>query len=90
MQVFVDHANLMHYWHPQKVNHRVTHYILTLANYNIHIQHCPGPQNQVDALSRQPDYDEGKGDKLEVTPLPPYLFGEKAWSATLDVLVEES
>jgi len=49
-----------------------------LANYNIHIQHCPGPQNQVDALSRQPDYDEGKGDKLEVTPLPPYLFGEKA------------
>ncbi len=63
--------------------------ILTLADYNIHIQHHPGPQNWADALSRQPDYDEGKEDNLEVTLLPPYLFGEKARSAALDALVEE-
>ena len=80
----------MHYRHPQKVNQRVAHYILTLADYNIHIQHHPGPQNRANALSRQPDYNEGKEDNLEVTPLPPYLFGEKAQLATLDALVEES
>ena len=45
VQVFVDHANLLHYRHPQKVNRRVAHYILTLADYNIEIHHCPGPLN---------------------------------------------
>ena len=29
VQVFVDHANLLHYCHPQKVNRQVAHYILT-------------------------------------------------------------
>jgi RNase H-like domain found in reverse transcriptase len=45
VKVFVDHANLLHYRHPQKVNRRVARYILTLANNNIHIQYRPGPQN---------------------------------------------
>jgi hypothetical protein len=53
----VDHANLLHYWHPQKVNQRIARYILILANYHILLQHRPGPQNWADALSRRPDYD---------------------------------
>jgi len=76
VKVFVDHANLLHYRHPQKVNRRIARYILTLADYNIQLQHCPGPQNRADALSRRPDYDQGETDNIEVTPLPPYLFGE--------------
>ena len=43
VKVFVDHANLLHYQHPQKINRRVARYILTLADYNIQIQHRPGP-----------------------------------------------
>jgi hypothetical protein len=39
VQVFVDHANLLHYRHPQKVNRRVARYILTLADYNLQIHH---------------------------------------------------
>jgi hypothetical protein len=35
VKVFVDHANLLHYRHPQKVNQRIARYILTLADYNI-------------------------------------------------------
>ena len=66
-QVFVDHANLLHYRHPQKVNRRMARYILTLADYNIEIHHRPGPLNRADALSRRPDYDEGKEDNNEVT-----------------------
>jgi hypothetical protein len=72
----VDHANLLHYRHPQKVNRRIARYILTLADYNILLQHQPGPQNQADALSKRPDYDQGEEDNKEVTPLPPYLFGD--------------
>ena len=45
VKVFVDHANLLHYRHPQKINRRVARYILTLVDYNIQIQHRPGPQN---------------------------------------------
>jgi hypothetical protein len=90
VKVFVDHANLLHYRHPQKVNRRVARYILTLADYNIHIQYRPGPQNRADALSRRPDYDHGEEDNMEVTPLPASLFGEKARSTALDTIIEES
>jgi hypothetical protein len=62
VKVFVDHANLLHYRHPQKVNRRIARYILTLADYNIQIQHCPGPSNRADALSQRPDYDQEEED----------------------------
>ena len=76
MKVFVDHANLLHYRHPQKVNQRIARYILTLADYNIQIQHCPGPSNRADALSWRPNYDQGEEDNSQVTPLPSDLFRE--------------
>ena len=74
VQVFIDHANLLHYRHPQKVNRRVAQYILMLADYNIQIQHRPGTQNRADLLSRRPDYDDRREDNKEVTPLPMMLF----------------
>jgi hypothetical protein len=90
VKVFVDHANLLHYRHPQKVNQRIARYILTLADYHILLQHRPGPQNRADALSQRPDYDQGEEDNQEVTPLPPYLFGDSIRSAALEALIEES
>jgi hypothetical protein len=92
VQVFVDHANLLqlHYRHPQKVNRRIAQYILTLANYNIHIQYRPEPQNCADALSRRPDYDDGREDNRDVTPLPLHLFVEQLQSSALETLIEES
>ncbi len=74
VQVFIDHVNLLHYRHPQKVNRRVAWYILTLADYNIQIQHQPEAQNRADPLSRRPDYDKGKKDNKEVMPLFTKLF----------------
>jgi hypothetical protein len=90
VQVFVDHANLLHYRHPQKVNRRIARYILTLADYNLEIHHRPGPQNRADALSRRPDYDDGKEDNQDVIPLPNSLFIEKLRSAALEALIQES
>ena len=74
VQVFVDHTNLLHYRHPQKVNRRVAQYILTLADYNIQIQHRPGTLNRADPLSRRLDYDDRKKDNKEITPLSMTLF----------------
>ena len=33
VKVFVDHTNLLHYQHPQKINRRIARYILTLVDY---------------------------------------------------------
>src|SRR5260221_12563433 len=45
VQVYVDHANLLHYRHPQKYNRSVARYILTLADYNIQLHHRAGLLN---------------------------------------------
>ncbi len=82
----MDHANLLHYQHPQKVNQRVARYILTLADYNIQLYHRAGLMNRANELSRRPDYDNGKEDNKEVTPLPTALFTK---STTLDHLIKE-
>jgi RNase H-like domain found in reverse transcriptase len=59
VKVFLDHANLAYYHHPQKISCCVTWGINTLAQYNFKIIHKPGDQNCTDALSRQPDYPTG-------------------------------
>ena len=45
-----------------------------MQDYNFVIQHIPGDSNKSDALSRQPDYDQGTHDNTNVTVLPPHLF----------------
>ena len=89
VQVFVDHANLLHYRYPQKVNRQVACYILTLADYNIEIHHRSGSLNHADALSRRPDYDKGRENNSEVVPLPASLFTEQLRTAILDALIQE-
>ncbi len=92
VQVFVDHANLLYYRHPQKVNQRVARYIFTLADYNIQIQHRPGTQNRADPLSRRPNYDNRKEDNKEVTPLPMKLFNTVLRSTSLhnDITLQQT
>jgi hypothetical protein len=51
VRVFSNHANLVYYRHPQKINHCVAWGINTLAQYNFEIIHKPGLQNRADALS---------------------------------------
>ena len=45
-----------------------------MQDYNFVIQHIPGKSNKSDALSRQPDYNQGTSDNTNVTVLPPHLF----------------
>ena len=51
VQVFVDHANLTHYQHPQKINQQVVCYINSLLEFNYILKHLLGTLNRADALS---------------------------------------
>ena len=46
VQVFVDHANLTHYCHPQKINRHVARYINSLSEFNYVLKHLPGTLNR--------------------------------------------
>src|SRR5579863_7708577 len=74
VQVFVDHANLTHYHHPQKINRRVARYINSLSEFNYVLKHLPGTLNHADGLSRRPDHDDGSNDNKQVVALPNHVF----------------
>ena len=74
IQVFVDHANLTHYCHPQKITHCIACYINTLLEYNYILRHLPGTLNCTDSLSCQPDYNDGLDNNEHVVALPDHVF----------------
>ena len=75
IKVFSDHMNLQYWRDPQKISRRVAHEVLELADYDIEIHHLKGSANgRADALSRQPDFDQGEGDNKGVVVLPDALF----------------
>jgi hypothetical protein len=74
VQVFVNHANLTYYCHPQKILHHVAQYINNLSKFHFELKHIAGPANRVDALSRWPDYNDGSNDNKDVVALPDHLF----------------
>ena len=75
IKVFSDYRNLQYWRDPQKISRRVARKVLELADYDIEIHHLKGSANgQADALSRQPDFDQGKEDNEGVVVLPDALF----------------
>ena len=75
IKIFSDHPNLQYWRDPQKISRRVAREVLELADYDYEIHHLKGKENgRADALSRRPDYDQGKGDNEGVTVLPDAVF----------------
>ena len=75
IKVFSDHMNLQYWRDPQKISRRLAREVLELADYDIEIHHLKGSVNGwADALSRQPDFDQGEGDNEGVVVLPDALF----------------
>jgi len=81
--VLMDHNNLQYWRHPQRINRRIAHYLLCLADYNVQLKHQPGVTNKANHSSRRPDYDQGTEDNSEVTALPNHLFTNILNLATL-------
>ena len=88
--IYTDHANLLYWQEPHKINRRVARAVIQLAEYRIKLVHIPGTKNtHADALSRRPDYDTGDNNNQDVTVLPKELFvranqdsNEDIWSYT--------
>jgi hypothetical protein len=74
VQVFIDHANLTYYRHPQKISCYVARYINDLLDYHFKLKHIVGTANRADALSWWPDYDDGLNDNEDVVALLDHLF----------------
>jgi hypothetical protein len=83
VQVFVDHANLTYYCHPQKIPQHVAWYINDLSDYNFELKHIAGTANCVDVLSWCPDYDDGSNDNENIVALPDHLFLHQVSTVTL-------
>jgi RNase H-like domain found in reverse transcriptase len=85
--VITDHANLQYYRQPQKINQCVARYLADLANYQFTLVHKPGVSNKADHLSRQPDYNEGKGDNEDIQVLLNKLFANTIMSLDVEQAV---
>ena len=90
IKVFSDHMNLQYWRDPQKISRRVAREVVKLTDYDIEIHHLKGKDNgQADALSRQPDYDQGEGDNKNVVVLPDHIFVQTAELSWVDRQDEE-
>jgi len=73
--LITDHANLMFWKHPRKVNRWVAQWFAELQDYWFEIKHVPGKTHTAaDFLSRPFVDNKGKQDNEDVVVLPPELF----------------
>jgi RNase H-like domain found in reverse transcriptase len=73
--ILTDHANLLHWKSPRKLNRQTAHWHGKLQNYNFKLQHIPRKLHMAaDALSRPPGANEGKDDNQHMTIIPEVAF----------------
>ena len=73
--IVTDHANLLYWKSPRKLNRQTTRWHVELQDYHFTLQHTPGNlHTAADALSRPPGPDEGKEDNQEITMIPKSTF----------------
>ena len=74
-EVQTDHANLLFWKSPQKLNRQTVQWHSKLQDYNFTLKHIAGKTNAAaNALSRPPGVEQGKGDNQEITMLDPKMF----------------
>jgi hypothetical protein len=74
-KIFTDHANLLHWKSPRKLNRWTARWHGELQDYNFTLHHVPGKNHTAaDALSRPSGTDTGKNDNQQMVMLPEPLF----------------
>jgi len=73
--IYTDHANLLYWKSPRKLNRRTARWHSELQDYDFVLEHIPGKTHTAaDALSRPTGSDEGKDDNQQITILPEATF----------------
>jgi RNase H-like domain found in reverse transcriptase/Reverse transcriptase (RNA-dependent DNA polymerase) len=73
--ILTDHANLLHWKSPRKLNHRTVRWHGELQDYNFKLQHVPGKlHSAADALFCPTGAEEGKDDNQQMTMIPEAAF----------------
>ena len=73
--ILTDHANLLHWKLPWKVNQWVAQWFSDLQDFNLIFKHVPGKIHMApDMLSWPPGVDKGEHDNEAVTLIPENLF----------------
>jgi hypothetical protein len=86
--VHTDHANLQYWQQPHKISRRIAREVLELSEFDIELRHIPGRSNgRADALSRQPDYDQGERDNEDVTVLPDHMFARTSTTTDSETIL---
>src|SRR5580692_5741910 len=77
--ILTDHANLLHWKSPQKVNRHVARWFSDLQDFNLIFKHVPSKIHAApDMLSRPPGVDKGEHNNEAVTLIPEALFVKTA------------
>src|SRR5487761_1453758 len=73
--IHTDHANLLYWKSPRKLNRRTARWHSELQDYHFELKHVPGKlHTAADALSRPPRADQGALDNQEMTMIPEPTF----------------
>src|SRR5580692_960740 len=77
--ILTDHANLLHWKSPQKVNRRIARWFSDLQDFNLIFKHVPGKIHAAPNMLSQPlGVDKGEHDNEAVTLIPEALFVKTA------------
>jgi len=88
--IYMDHANLLYWKSPQKLNRRTARWHCELQDYHFVLEHIPRKTHTAaDALSQPPGAEEGKLDNQQITILPENTFVRLA-DADLDGSLEST
>jgi len=75
IKIITDHANLMFWKSPRKLNRRLARWHTILEDYWYKVKHAPGKTHTAtDFLSRPFVNDKGEHDNEDVVMIPPELF----------------
>jgi hypothetical protein len=73
--ILTDHANLLHWKSPRKLNRWTARWHSELQDYNFKLQHVLGKLHMAaNALSWPPGADKGKDDNQQMTMIPEVAF----------------
>jgi RNase H-like domain found in reverse transcriptase len=73
--ILTDHANLLHWKSPRKLNRCTAHWHRELQDYNFKLQHVPGKlHTAANALSWPSGANKGKDDNQQMTMIPKAAF----------------